>query len=189
LLTCFDRALQALSAPDEKRADFSQLQSNRMRCIMRELRAFHEKPHSAITVYPREDNIAIWRCIMDGPVHTCYEGGTFLLYILFPAEFPMKPPEVRFDTPIYHCNVNRDGRICHSILGRGWTSDTSIVQLLSCIYGLLMYPEVENPLDTSISEEFFTSRSAYENKVLQWVRDFAYKPRAELELQLTTLSK
>ena len=35
--------------------------------------------------------------------------------VSFPPEYPLSPPEMRFITPILHCNVNSHGKICHSI--------------------------------------------------------------------------
>lgn len=43
---------------------------------------------------------------MLGPEQTPYLGGAYILYMKFPNEYPNKPPELRFLTPIYHCNIN-----------------------------------------------------------------------------------
>ena len=53
---------------------------------------------------------------MLGPIDTPYEGGTFLLNIDFPQEYPIKPPKIRFRTKIYHPNINENGQICLNIL-------------------------------------------------------------------------
>ena len=43
---------------------------------------------------------------MLGAKDTKYKGGLFDLKVLFQGNYPVKPPEVRFITPIYHVNVN-----------------------------------------------------------------------------------
>ena len=43
---------------------------------------------------------------MIGPEDTPYAGGIYTLYIRFGEKYPLTPPEVRFVTPIYHCNIN-----------------------------------------------------------------------------------
>ena len=63
--------------------------------ILRELKRYQRDPHTAIEVYPVEANIAFWRLLLPGPEGTPYEGGTFLLYVSFPLEYPTLAPEVR----------------------------------------------------------------------------------------------
>jgi ubiquitin-protein ligase len=61
------------------------------------------------------------------------------------ADYPMFAPTARFVTPIYHPNINRHGRICHSILDRHWTVDTSNKDLIDTIYSLLLVPDSATP--------------------------------------------
>ena len=82
--------------------------------------------------------------VMKGPEGTPYEDGAFLLYAHFPPTYPRTAPEMRFITPIYHCNVNPEGRICHSIFDRNYSVNTSTVRLiLDCVFGLMLEPEPE----------------------------------------------
>lgn len=76
-----------------------------------------------------------------GPEGTPYEKGKFLLYLEFPPNYPLEPPNIRFFTAIYHCNINSFGRICHSILDKNYLADTRIRLIFDCIYGLLLTPE------------------------------------------------
>ena len=45
-----------------------------------------------------------------GPGDTVYAGGCWLAYVRFPIDYPMMGPEIRFVTPIHHCNVNTHGK-------------------------------------------------------------------------------
>jgi ubiquitin-protein ligase len=66
----------------------------------------------------------------------------------------MSPPEARLITPIYHPNINRHGRICHSILDRNWTVDTTTKNVIDTIYSLLLLPEFSDPINTVVTLNF-----------------------------------
>lgn len=55
---------------------------------------------------------------MQGPPGSVYAEGTFMLYLHMEEGYPTFAPKGRFLTPIYHPNVNKHGRICHSIFDR-----------------------------------------------------------------------
>jgi ubiquitin-protein ligase len=133
--------------------------------ICKELAHAMRKPHKDIRVLPMEDHIDFWRVLMRGPEATPYEGATFSLYVHFGPNYPEKPPEVRFVTPVMHCNVNGTGRVCHPVFGRDYSSSMRVLFLLENVYGLLMYPEPKDPVDSVLAELFLAQRSQYNSKV------------------------
>eukprot|EP00906_Rhabdomonas_costata_P005557 RCo008312 len=135
-----------------------------VRLLLRELMSLQRDPHPAVRVYPLESDVTFWRLILVAPETTPYEGGTFLLFAQFGEGYPQKAPEVRFITPIYHCNINADGKVCHSVLDRNWTATTKFRQVIDCIYGLLLTPEPHDPLDSTLAETYFADKLAYERK-------------------------
>lgn len=48
---------------------------------------------------------------------------------------------------IYHCNVNSVGRICHSIFDRSYNAHITMREIFDAVYGLLIIPEPDDPLD------------------------------------------
>jgi ubiquitin-protein ligase len=93
-----------------------------------------------------ETNLSFWKVVMEAPDGCLYAGGTYLLTLDLTADYPAKPPLVRFAelTPIKHVNVNLHGRICHGILGRDWDSTMSVRDVLNCIFGLLLSPGTQS---------------------------------------------
>jgi hypothetical protein len=66
-------------------------------------------------------------------------------------------------TPVHHCNTNSHGKVCHSIFDRNWVADTTIRQVLDCVYGLLLVPEAEpdDPPDSVLALQYLSKRDEY----------------------------
>ena len=152
--------------------------------IMAELAKIQKDPHASIEIYPSEDDISFWRLLVTGPEFTPYENCVFLLYVKFLDTYPMSPPEVRFITPIYHCNINQSGRICHSVFGRNYSSDLSMREILDCMYGLLLEPEPNDPLDSNMAEQYFSERETYNQKAKRMAQQQAGKTIAQWRKEL-----
>ena len=86
------------------------------RRLLSEIQSISANPHPRYDVFVSETNIGFWKIVMQGPPDSSYGGGVFLLYLHMEDQYPAFPPKARFCTPILHPNINRHGRICHSIL-------------------------------------------------------------------------
>ena len=86
-------------------------------------------PHPNVTVFPGEEDFFFWQLVIEGPDGTPYRNGAWVMAVSFPSEYPLSPPEMRFVTPILHCNVNSHGKICHSMYAP--TPTTQCVYVLS----------------------------------------------------------
>jgi len=161
------------------------LSSARTKRVMKEMRSLSRQCHPAFDIYPCVDDIFFWRMTMEGPAGTPYAGGVWLLYVQFPEEYPEAAPQIRFITPIRHCNINCYGRICHSILDRNYTIDASILTILQCVYGLLLTPDVSDPLDSTLALSFYDDSGLYETSIINHVKRHATTSRAQWKITLT----
>jgi ubiquitin-protein ligase len=143
------------------------------RRIMSEMKFISSNRNSHISIFPCKDDLTFWSVILNGPETSVYEGGTFLLYIKYGDQYPASPPEFRFLTPIYHCNISSTGRICHSILGQFYSSDTKIKKILDCIYGLLLTPEPNDPLDSNVAAMYKDNPENFRYIAKYWVQNYA----------------
>lgn len=102
---------------------------------------------SSISCYGYPEGDKEWNIIMDGPKDSPYNGGKFKIKIIFSDNYPQKPPEFKFLTPIVHININGQ-TICMDTLGDKYKPSYSIVYLLSQIFMLLSIPNEDNAYST-----------------------------------------
>lgn len=60
---------------------------------------------------------------------------------------------MKFITPIYHCNVNSQGRVCLDILKDHWSPALTIAAVLNGISQLLLHPNSDDALESNIAAE------------------------------------
>merc|ERR1711871_910451 len=173
---------QPASAADPQPTTFSVRDGQRR--LMREMRTLMETPHPSITVLPGEEDISYWQFVIAGPDGTPYRNGHWVCAIAFPEDYPLRPPEVRFLTPILHCNVNSHGKICHSIFDRNYSADVSVKMILDCVYGLLLTPDKHDPIDSTLALSANNDSGEYEASIMRHVRRFASQPNEEPVAQL-----
>lgn len=136
------------------------------------------------------DNLFFWKALMSGPIDTPYFGGIFELYLKFPETYPSKPPDIRFVTECKHCNVNTYGKICHSVLDRNWHPDRTAVEALNFVYGLLMTPDYDDPLDSVLALQARTDPDAYRQSIVDHTAKHAQNgTREELKKKWGVISK
>ena len=148
------------------------LGSGSLKRIAKEIQHYSDNPHPFVGIFPCA-NINLWKILLLGPKETPYENGLFLLYAQFPGDYPFKAPEVRFITPIYHCNMNSQGRICHSVFDRNYSPALTFRQIIDCVYGLILTPEPEDPLDNVIASFYLSDYQTYLKNAKEATRDKA----------------
>lgn len=105
--------------------------------IQRELRAFLDDPppNCSVTV---GDDIRNWVVTIVGAENSIYAGEEYKLRVIFPKEYPTKPPSVYFLKPVpRHVHVYTNGDICLSLLGAGWRPNLTVSGLSLSILSML----------------------------------------------------
>lgn len=113
-------------------------------------------------------NMTDWNGWIDGPEDSPYSNGRFQISLKFPAEFPFKPPEIKFLTPIYHPNISLKGEICLDILHSQWSPALTIRALLISLSSLLTDPNPEHGLNKEALQLCRTDKQKYEETAKQW---------------------
>lgn len=132
-----------------------------------------------ISAWPREDNsrIDLLEAEICGATDTPYEGGVFRLEISIPSEYPVKPPRVKFLTPIYHPNIDTEGRICLDTLTMppkgAWKPSLNISTLLTTIQALMSSPNPDDGLMIEITEEFRRNPALFQKKAREYTNKHA----------------
>lgn len=104
--------------------------------LSKEYKAIQANPPPFITAQPSETNILEWHFVIMGPPETPYEGGQYHGTLVFPSEYPFKPPSIRYITPSGRFKPNT--RLCMSmsdyhpdLWNPGWSVSTILTGLLS----------------------------------------------------------
>lgn len=83
---------------------------NRLR---KELKEIKKNPIENLRASPKEDNILEWHYVIEGAKDTPYENGFYHGMIIFPKEYPYKPPSIQMITPNGRFSTNT--RLCLSM--------------------------------------------------------------------------
>jgi ubiquitin-conjugating enzyme E2 J2 len=85
------------------------------RRLTKELKALQKEPLTdpVIRVAPNERNILEMHYVIEGSKGTAYEGGVYHGKLVFPKEYPLKPPGVMMMTPSGRFQQGR--RLCLSM--------------------------------------------------------------------------
>lgn len=100
-------------------------------------------------------NIRQWVVVIKGADGTIYEGEKFKLRMIFPKEYPSKPPIVYFLKPCpKHVHVYSNGDICLNLLGRDWRPSMTAQGIAVSILSMLSSAkEKKIPPDNALHSE------------------------------------
>lgn len=142
--------------------------------ILNELKKIKESPPGNCSAGPvSDDDIDHWNGTIIGPSDSPFEGGIFKVEISFPKEYPYKAPYIKFLTPIYHPNVDKNGMICLDILKGQWSPALDITKVLISLCSLLVDPNPDDPLWTEPANLIRSNPEEYARVAREWTVEHA----------------
>ena len=124
------------------------------------------QPPAGISLCTIDDSLCELRATIMGVAGTPYEQGVFKLDVTITERYPYEPPRVRFITPVYHPNIDNNGRICLELLklppSGCWRPVITIEGILLAIQSLLGSPNPDDPLMENIAQEYRLNKDEFE---------------------------
>ncbi|CAG0916685.1 unnamed protein product [Notodromas monacha] len=122
-----------------------------------------------------DSNILTWQGLIV-PSNAPYNKGAFRVELIFPAEYPFKPPRVTFKTRIYHPNIDEKGQVCLPIIAaENWKPATKTDQVLQALIALVNDPEPEHPLRADVAEEYARDKAKFMKNAEDFTRKYSEK--------------
>ncbi|KAH7674238.1 Ubiquitin-protein ligase protein [Dioscorea alata] len=141
--------------------------------LLKELQHLQRDPPTSCSAEPVGDDLFHWKAAIMGPADSPYAGGVFFVEIHFSPEYPFRPPYVKFQTKVYHPNINSNGNICLDILNEQWSPALTISKVLLSISSLLTDPNPDHPLVPAIARICKNQRALYEETAREWTQKYA----------------
>ena len=120
------------------------------------------KPIPNIEVALVNDDMKTWAASIIGPKDTPYEGGVFVMAIIFPENYPVGPPLFAMVTPVFHVNIHEKGLVCLDIVKTNSKPENKVGYMISCITWLLANPNPNDHFNTAAKALFISDRKAYD---------------------------
>lgn len=108
------------------------------------------EPPPFVWAAPDEKNILTWNFIIRGPPGSPYEGGEYHGALLFPSEYPFKPPGIKMYTP--SGRFHPDKKICFSMSDfhpGSWNPAWSVATILTGLLSFMLSDEMTTGSVTS----------------------------------------
>lgn len=157
--------------------------SNRNRRLQKEIQDILKDAHSGITITTTSGStdftdLTHFHGHFLGPPDTPYEGGKYDVDIRITAEYPFKPPEMRFVTRIWHPNVSsQTGAICLDTLGQQWSPVLTLKSALISLQSLLSSPEPKDPQDAEVASMLISRPEEFAHVAREWAIRYANAPK------------
>ncbi|XP_076452950.1 putative ubiquitin-conjugating enzyme E2 7 isoform X2 [Babylonia areolata] len=115
--------------------------------------------------------------------HPFIEGGYFKAHLIFPKEYPNRPPKMKFVSEMWHPNIDPDGNVCISILhepgddkygyekaSERWLPIHTVETILVSVISMLADPNDESPANVDAAKMWREQPEEFKKRVSRCVR-------------------
>ena len=117
--------------------------------LQKELKLLSKDPLQSMLARPHPNNLLEWHYCLEGASDTAYAGGTYHGKIIFPKEYPFKPPSIMMCTPSGRFQPNT--RLCLSMSDFHPESWNPMWSLSSIMSGLQSFMVESTPTQGSVN--------------------------------------
>ncbi|XP_073421680.1 ubiquitin-conjugating enzyme E2 G1-like [Dendrobates tinctorius] len=178
---CGDR----LSEESGERRSGYKMSEQSVLLLRKQLAELNKNPVEGFSAGLIDDNdIYKWEVLLIGPQDTLFEGGFFKVHLTFPADYPLRPPKMKFITEIWHPNVAKNGDVCISILHEPgedkfgyekpeerWLPIHTVETIMISVISMLADPNSDSPANVDAAKEWREDPNGeFKRKVARCVR-------------------
>ncbi|KAL8581192.1 ubiquitin-conjugating enzyme E2 G1 [Nucella lapillus] len=130
-----------------------------------------------------DDDVYKWEVLIYGPPETLFEGGYFKAHLIFPKEYPNRPPKMKFVSEMWHPNIDPEGNVCISILhepgddkygyeqaSERWLPIHTVETILVSVISMLADPNDESPANVDAAKMWREQPEDFKKRVSRCVR-------------------
>ncbi|EGO20551.1 hypothetical protein SERLADRAFT_351869 [Serpula lacrymans var. lacrymans S7.9] len=130
--------------------------------LTKEYVSMQKEPPPFVWAVPDEKNILTWNYLIRGPPDSPFAGGEYHGVLLFPSEYPFKPPGIKMMTP--SGRFQPDKKICFSMSDfhpGSWNPAWSVATILTGLLSFMLSDEMTtgSVTSTDVHKRSFAARS------------------------------
>jgi len=146
--------------------------SDAVQRIGQDIEELKTNPPEWVDRLPKMDDQYNWRFIVIGPSSSPFCGGKFCILVVFPKDYPQKPPDVIFGTKIFHPNIAEDGKASLPVL-HDWMPKFTIKKVFVHLVYCLAFPSLDYIVNRQAGPKFRFNPSTYKTVAAEWTRKYA----------------
>jgi ubiquitin-protein ligase len=154
----------------EEQADRSPEGKKRAKAELKRLQT--DKIEGVLSVGVKGDDDFCFQLKLSGPPGSPYQGGTFLVEVKLPLEYPNAPPSLAVLTPIEHCNI-LDGSPCPNLLSLSPNQWSSAMTVHSVIMQFTQLLKEQSRGDALVPALAALDEAAFAAKAQESVKKYA----------------